>query len=44
MMQTKQIDDYGRVWNICVWQFTVYHPGNSAVDHEVQKGITPKTT
>jgi beta-lactamase regulating signal transducer with metallopeptidase domain len=44
VMQTEQIDDFGRVWNICVWRFTVYHPGDSPVDHEVQKGITPKST
>jgi hypothetical protein len=44
VMQTEQIDDFGRVWNICVWRFTVYHSGDSPVDHEVQKGITPKST
>ena len=40
VMHTQQIDEYGQVWNICVWRLTVFHP----VDREVHKAITPKST
>ncbi|MGD1025493.1 MAG: M56 family metallopeptidase [Candidatus Sulfotelmatobacter sp.] len=40
VMHTQQIDEYGQVWNICVWSLTVFHP----VDREVHKAITPKST
>jgi hypothetical protein len=40
VMHTQQIDEYGQVWNICVWRLTVLHP----VDREVHKAITPKST
>jgi beta-lactamase regulating signal transducer with metallopeptidase domain len=40
VMHTEEIDQYGQVWNICVWRLTVFHP----VDREVHKGITPKST
>ncbi|MGB8594955.1 MAG: M56 family metallopeptidase [Candidatus Sulfotelmatobacter sp.] len=40
VLQTEQVDEYGRVWSICVWHLTVFHP----VDREVHKGITPKST
>jgi beta-lactamase regulating signal transducer with metallopeptidase domain len=40
VVHTQQIDEYGQIWNICVWRLTVFHP----VDREVHKGITPKST
>jgi beta-lactamase regulating signal transducer with metallopeptidase domain len=40
VMHTQQIDEYGHVWNICIWRLTVFHP----VDREVQKAVTPKST
>jgi beta-lactamase regulating signal transducer with metallopeptidase domain len=40
VMRTQQVDQYGQVWNICIWRLTVFHP----VDHEVHKAITPKST
>jgi len=40
VMHTQQMDEYGHVWNICVWRLTVIHP----VDREVHKAITPKST
>jgi beta-lactamase regulating signal transducer with metallopeptidase domain len=39
VMQTQRVDEYGRVWNICVWRLTVFHP----VDREVNKAIFPKS-
>jgi beta-lactamase regulating signal transducer with metallopeptidase domain len=40
VIQTEQIDSYGRVWSIRVMQLTVFHPA----PRQVQKGITPKST
>ncbi|MGA7400514.1 MAG: M56 family metallopeptidase [Candidatus Sulfotelmatobacter sp.] len=40
VMHTQQMDEYGQVWNICVWRLTVLYP----VDREVHKAITPKST
>ena len=40
VMQTQQVDEYGQVWNVCVWHLTVFHP----VRPELHKGIAPKTT
>lgn len=40
VVHTQQIDEYGQVWNICVWRLTVFHP----VDRQVHKAITPKST
>lgn len=40
VMQTQQVDEYGQVWNVCVWHLTVYHP----LRPELHKGIVPKTT
>lgn len=39
VMQTERVDDYGRVWNICVWHLTVFHP----VGPPVRKTISPKS-
>ncbi len=40
VMQTQQIDEDGRVWNIFMWHLTVFHP----VVPETHKQIVPKTT
>jgi hypothetical protein len=40
VIQTAEVDGYGRVWSISIVQFTVFHP----VDRRVQKEITPKST
>jgi len=40
VIQTAEVDGYGRVWSISIVQFTVLHP----VDRPVQKGIIPKST
>ncbi len=40
VMHTQQVDEYGQVWDVCVWRLTVFHP----VDREVHKAITPKST
>ena len=40
VVHTQQVDEYGRVWSICVWRLTVFRP----VDQEARKQITPKTT
>jgi beta-lactamase regulating signal transducer with metallopeptidase domain len=40
VMQTEQVDEYGRVWNIYVWRLTVFHP----TERQVQRPITPKST
>jgi beta-lactamase regulating signal transducer with metallopeptidase domain len=40
VMHTEQVDEYGQVWDVCVWRLTVFHP----VDREVHKAITPKST
>jgi beta-lactamase regulating signal transducer with metallopeptidase domain len=44
VMLTEQVDDSGRVWSVCVWRLTVFHPAGRAVDQEVRKGIAPKST
>jgi beta-lactamase regulating signal transducer with metallopeptidase domain len=40
VMQTQQVDEYGQVWNVCVWHLTVFHP----LRPDLHKGIVPKTT
>ncbi len=40
VMHTQRVDEYGQVWDVCVWRLTVFHP----VDREVHKAITPKST
>jgi Zn-dependent protease with chaperone function len=40
VIQTAEVDGYGRVWSISIVQFTVFHP----VDRRVQREITPKST
>jgi len=40
VMQTQQVDEYGRIWNVCVWRLTVFHP----VVREVHTVVVPKTT
>jgi len=40
VIQTAEVDGYGRVWSISLVQFTVFHP----VDRRVQREITPKST
>jgi beta-lactamase regulating signal transducer with metallopeptidase domain len=55
VIQTEQIDSYGRVWSISVMRLTVFHPpdfqeldrqdnGRHVLDLQMQKGIVPKTT
>jgi beta-lactamase regulating signal transducer with metallopeptidase domain len=39
VIQTAEVDGYGRVWSISIVQFTVFHP----VDRPVQREITPKS-
>jgi beta-lactamase regulating signal transducer with metallopeptidase domain len=39
VIQTEQVDEYGRVWSIRVMQLTVFHPPVRAVE----KGIVPKS-
>ncbi len=43
IMQSNQVDAYGRIWNVSVWQLTVYHPDQSA-GQQVRKGVPPKST
>jgi len=40
VIQTAEVDGYGRVWSIRIVQFTVFHP----VDRRVQRETTPKST
>jgi sugar lactone lactonase YvrE len=40
VIQTEEVDSYGRVWSISVMRLTVFHP----VVRQIQKGIIPKTT
>ena len=40
VIQTEEVDNYGRVWSISVVRLTVFHP----VVRQVQKGTIPKTT
>jgi beta-lactamase regulating signal transducer with metallopeptidase domain len=39
VMQTERVDEYGRVWNICVWRLTVFQP----VNREVHQAVIPKS-
>jgi len=39
VMQTARVDEYGRVWNICVWRLTVFQP----VNREVHQAVIPKS-
>jgi beta-lactamase regulating signal transducer with metallopeptidase domain len=43
IMQSKEVDAYGRVWSVSVWQLTVYHPDHGTV-HQIQKGVPAKST
>jgi beta-lactamase regulating signal transducer with metallopeptidase domain len=40
VIQTEEVDSFGRVWSISVIRLTVFHP----VDRQIQKGIIPKST
>jgi beta-lactamase regulating signal transducer with metallopeptidase domain len=40
VIQTEEVDSFGRVWSISVIRWTVFHP----VDRQIQKGIAPKST
>lgn len=40
VIQTAEVDGYGRVWSISIVQFTVFHP----VDRRVHRETTPKST
>lgn len=40
VMQTEQVDEYGRLWSIYVWRLTVFHP----MPRQAQKEVTPKST
>ncbi len=40
VMHTQRVDEYGQVWDVCVWRLTVFHP----VDRGIHKAITPKST
>ena len=39
VMQTERVDEYGRVWSICVWRLTVFQP----VNREVHEAVIPKS-
>jgi beta-lactamase regulating signal transducer with metallopeptidase domain len=39
VMQTERVDEYGRVWKICVWRLTVFQP----VNREVHQAVIPKS-
>jgi hypothetical protein len=43
IMQTNEVDAYGRIWSVSVWQLTVYHPNQSS-GREIRKGVPPKST
>jgi beta-lactamase regulating signal transducer with metallopeptidase domain len=43
IMQKNEVDAYGRVWSVSVWQLTVYHPDQPAT-RQVSKGVPPKST
>lgn len=43
IMQRNEVDAYGRVWSVSVWQLTVYHPDQPAT-RQVSKGVPPKST
>jgi hypothetical protein len=43
IMQSNEVDAYGRVWSVSVWQLTVYHPDRNA-SRQIQKGAPPKST
>ncbi len=40
VMHTQRVDEYGQVWDVCVWRLTIFHP----VDRGIHKAITPKST
>jgi hypothetical protein len=42
LMQSDQVDAYGRIWSVSVWQLTVYHPNQNA-DQQIRKGVPPKS-
>lgn len=43
IMQKNEVDAYGHVWSVSVWQLTVYHPDQPAT-RQVSKGVPPKST
>jgi beta-lactamase regulating signal transducer with metallopeptidase domain len=43
VMQSREIDAYGRIWSVSVWQLTVYHPNQNAGQRS-QKVVPPKST
>ena len=40
VIETEEVDSFGRVWSISVMRLTVFHP----VSRQIQKGIIPKST
>jgi beta-lactamase regulating signal transducer with metallopeptidase domain len=42
IMRSDQIDAYGRIWSVSVWQLTVYRPQSSV--REIRKRVSPKST
>ncbi|MGB9360066.1 MAG: hypothetical protein WCA99_00585, partial [Candidatus Sulfotelmatobacter sp.] len=48
VMHTEQVDEYGQVWDVCIWRLTVFHPldrgMDRGIDRAVHKAITPKST
>jgi beta-lactamase regulating signal transducer with metallopeptidase domain len=43
IMRENEVDAYGRVWSVSVWQLTVYHPDQGPA-RQVRKGAPPKST
>jgi len=41
IMQSNEVDAYGHIWSVSVWQLTVYHPSS---DQGIRKGVPPKST
>jgi beta-lactamase regulating signal transducer with metallopeptidase domain len=42
VMQSERIDEYGRVWTVSVWQLTVFHPYERALDPSNQHNMNPQ--
>jgi beta-lactamase regulating signal transducer with metallopeptidase domain len=43
IMQRDEVDAYGRVWSVSIWQLTVFHPDQGA-PRQIRKGVPPKST
>jgi beta-lactamase regulating signal transducer with metallopeptidase domain len=43
IMQDNEVDAYGRIWSVSVWQLTIYRPDQNIV-RQSQKGVPPKST